>query len=128
MSPQNYAILYIEDDIANRQLVKLILERRENLRMLEAANGEDGLRLASEAQPDIILLDLSLPDMTGFDVLEKLKSDNATRSIPVIAVSGKSSPTDIDKGLDAGFIHYLGKPITLTSLYAVIDETIAAKF
>lgn len=126
MSSQEYTILYIEDDSAVRQLVKFILQRRGHLQLLEAETGTEGIRLATEHQPDIILLDLSLPDISGFEVLKQLQADPDVRSIPVIAVSGNSSPRDIEKGLSAGFIHYLGKPITVTGLDAVIDETITA--
>ncbi len=126
MSSQEYTILYIEDDSANRQLVKFILQRRENIRLLQAETGTEGFRLAVEQQPDIILLDLSLPDISGFDVLKELQVDPDICSIPVIAVSGNSSPRDIEKGLSAGFIHYLEKPISISSLDAIIDETIAA--
>ncbi len=128
MLSRPFTILYIEDDIAIRQLVRLILERRENLLMLEAETGSQGLSLAEEHRPDMILLDLSLPDFSGFDVLKQIRESSTTRTIPVIAVSGSSAPADITRGLSAGFANYLKKPIDVESLNKAIDEAIAAHF
>lgn len=117
-------ILYIEDDMSLRRLVQFILEKRDDLEMIEAETGSQGLRMAIEQQPDIILLDLSLPDLNGYDVFSRLQSNNGVSMIPVIAVSGDSLPEDIEKGLQAGFRNYLTKPIDIKSFYALLDETL----
>ena len=128
MVPRQFTILYIEDDSAIRQLVAFLLQRRDNFELLEAENGTKGMQMAIEYQPDMILLDLSLPDMSGFDVLGQLQKNETTSSIPIIAVSGNASLNDIELGLNAGFDHYLTKPLTVAGFDTVIDETIAAKF
>lgn len=124
MSSPQWKILYIEDDQANRQLVNFIVMRREDLLLLEAETGNDGLRLVREQKPDIILLDLSLPDISGYEVLDHIQSDSTTSSIPVICVSGDNLPQDIEKGLEAGFSDYIGKPIDVIRFYNIIDKTL----
>lgn len=128
MVPQQFTILYIEDDSAIRQLVTFLLQRRDNFQLLEAETGTKGVQMAIECQPDMILLDLSLPDISGFDVLKQLQNHETTSTIPIIAVSGNSSPNDIELGLNAGFDHYLTKPLTVAGFDTVINETIAAKY
>ncbi len=123
---KSHTVLYIEDDEANRQLVQFIFARREDLHLLEAETGTAGIKMAFEHQPDMILLDLSLPDINGYKVLEKLHSDNSTNHIPVVAVSGDSMPEDVQKGMDAGLQGYITKPIKIMELYEVIDKTITA--
>ena len=119
-------VLYIEDDAANRQLVQLILERRKEIRFYAAETGNGGLQMAREYQPDIILLDLSLPDISGFEVLSQLRQTNGCETIPVIAVSGDNLPEDIQIGMQAGFHGYLTKPIIIAELYAALDQSIAS--
>ena len=111
-----YKILYIEDDEANRQLVEFILERRTELTLLEAENGHDGIKTALNTLPHLILLDLSLPDIDGFTVLKELMKNDSTQEIPIVALSGQSTPSDIDKGLAAGFKGYLTKPIDIANM------------
>lgn len=119
-------VLYIEDDAANRQLVQLILERRKEIRFFEAETGNGGLHMAKEYQPDIILLDLNLPDISGFEVLNQLRRTNGCETTPVIAVSGDNLPEDIQIGMQAGFHGYLTKPIIIDELYAALDKSIAS--
>ncbi len=116
-----YTILYIEDDEANRQLVDFIIARREDLKLIEAEDGKTGLVKALQDSPSLILLDLSLPDMDGFEVLQKLLANEKTQEIPVIAISGNSTPADIDAGYKAGFKGYLAKPVNIEKLYSTID-------
>lgn len=94
-----HKILYIEDDEANRQLVGFIFTKRPDLILLEAVSGNEGLQMAFETNPDLILLDLSLPDIDGFAVLKKLQDHEATHNIPIIALSGNNTPNDIHQGL-----------------------------
>lgn len=124
---ENIHILYIEDDEANRQLVQFIFKRRGDIEMLEAETGSAGIQSARKYIPDIILLDLSLPDMSGFEVLSDLQKTDITSKIPVIAITGESAPADIVKGMKAGFHAYLTKPINVAALYKSIDDTIAAR-
>ncbi|MEE4241420.1 MAG: response regulator [Desulfopila sp.] len=117
-------ILYIEDDISLRQLVRFILDKREDLQMIEAETGSQGLQMAIEEQPDIILLDISLSDLNGYEVFSRLKKNDSVCKIPVIAVSGDSMPEDIEKGLQAGFSAYLTKPINIKDFYNLLDKTL----
>lgn len=118
-------VLYIEDDETNRQLVQFIFSRREDLGLIEAGTGTAGIEMAIQHQPDMILLDLSLPDIDGFNVFKQLQSHTSTNHIPVVALSGNNSEEDVQKGLNAGLQGYLLKPINVLELYAVIDKTIS---
>jgi CheY-like chemotaxis protein len=120
----SYTILYIEDDEANRQLVQFIFDKRSDLQLSEAVNGNDGFTMAKSNPPHLILLDLSLPDIDGYEVLKKLQDNETTSNIPIIALSGNSTPNDIDKGLAAGFNGYLTKPIDITKLNSTIDSSL----
>ncbi len=113
-------ILYIEDDVSIRQLVQLIFDRRDDLELLEAETGGEGLSLAQSSQPDLIMLDISLPDMNGGKVLELLKENENTAKIPVIAISGNSA--DNTRLTFPGFQDYLEKPINIQMLYKTIDS------
>jgi CheY-like chemotaxis protein len=115
-------ILYIEDDEAIRQLVRLILERRSGIELHEAETGREGLSLASSVRPDLILLDISLPDMDGSEVLRLLRNSKDTASTPIIAISGNSVIET--KQTIPGFQHYLAKPINIQDLYTSIDSFI----
>lgn len=120
-SPKSATILYIEDNEANRQLVQFILARKKHLTLLCAADGQSGLQTARVELPDIILLDISLPDINGYEVLATLKQDSATENIPVIAVSGDHIQQNSD-GQPFVFDSYLTKPIEVGPLYQVIDH------
>jgi CheY-like chemotaxis protein len=119
-------VLYIEDDIFNRQLVRLILEKRNNIHLLEAETGAAGLQCFKEHSPEIVLLDLSLPDSSGYDILKTIQRDHDGQPIPVIAVSGDSLPEDISRGISAGFQGYITKPIVIAELFKALDTAIAS--
>lgn len=117
---QYRTVLYIEDNAANRQLVEMIIARRPGITLLTAADGADGLTIASERQPGLILLDLTLPDMDGFEVLARLKQTPRTASIPVFALTG-APRTDRDPA-SPSFEGVLAKPIDIPRFYGVIDQ------
>lgn len=122
-STQPRTILYIEDNAANRQLVEMIIDRREDLQLIMAENGLTGLKLAEERQPDLIILDNSLPDINGMEVLARLRENAKTRAIPVVSLSGSSlRPTNTEGGHT--FDAYLAKPIEIQKFYTVIDQTL----
>ncbi len=120
---KKHSILYIEDNVANQQLVQFIFEQREDITLTVAADGLSGLEVAAELLPDIILLDISLPDINGHEVLKSLKSNENTRKIPVFAVSGDPL-TAAANSTEFVFDRYLTKPIDIKSLYQAIDETL----
>ena len=117
-------ILYIEDNEANRELVRFILARKQQWKMLEAETGAAGIETAHAELPDVILLDISLPDINGLEVFRRLKADGRTASIPIIAMSGNSSAGDIAAGLKLGFAAYLAKPIEIEPLYDAIERSL----
>lgn len=122
---KDFVLLYVEDNSANRQLVRSILRKKINYKLIEAENGELGIQKAIEMKPHCILMDINLPDMTGFDVLKSLKENDVTAQIPVIAVSGKAEAADIQKGLDAGFVEYIEKPLNVAVFRRVVAEVLA---
>lgn len=101
--------------------MQLILERKEYLSLICAAEGESGIRAAKTQLPDLILLDISLPDINGYAVLAALKQDPATANIPVVAVSG-DCPSRISQDSLFSFDKYMTKPIAIEPLYKTIDE------
>jgi len=113
-------VLYIEDNPANLRLVKQVLERMPKVRMLGADNPSLGLELSRTHKPDLILLDINLPEMDGFEVLKKLKIQAETELTPIIAISANAMPKDIDRGVAAGFDHYITKPINVIALQEVV--------
>ena len=118
-------VLYIEDNPANLRLVTQLLSRLPNIHMWSAHEPLLGLDLAAEHQPDLILLDINLPGMDGFDVLKNLRAKNETRDIPVIAISANAMPKDIENGLQAGFDNYITKPIDINSFLIAVDDKLS---
>ena len=116
-----HIVLYVEDDPANMKLVEQIIARQPDISLLTAVNGNSGIEIARASQPDVILMDINLPDMSGFKALEILRSDPVTAPIPVIALSVNAMPLNIESGLEAGFIRYLTKPIKLDEFREALD-------
>jgi PAS domain S-box-containing protein len=119
-------VLYIEDNLANLRLVERALEG-EHVRLLPAMQGNFGLELAAQYLPDLIVLDLHLPDMHGGEVLAALKSDPLTREIPVVILSADATPQQIDGLLADGAVRYLTKPIDVSYLRDVVRDTVRAR-
>jgi len=114
-------LLYVEDNPANLALVEQLIARRGDLRLLTAIDGHLGVELARAYLPDVILMDINLPGISGFDALKILSDDPATRHIPVLALSANAVPRDIEKGLEAGFFRYLTKPIRVREFMEALD-------
>ena len=120
-------VLYIEDDEINRLLVVEHLRWRPALRLTLAVDGASGLRLAAAQPPDLVLLDMTLPDMHGLQLLRGLRSDPRTAQVPVLALSANALPQDIDRALQAGVAAYLAKPVSTAALLAHIDALLEAR-
>ena len=120
-----HTLLYVEDNPANMNLVEQIVQRQPELHMLAAVNGSMGLDLARASLPDVILLDINLPGINGFEVLAALRADAATARIPVIALSANAMPLDLARGEQAGFLRYLTKPIKVPELLEALDLALA---
>lgn len=118
-------VLYVEDNPANLKLVAQLLARRRHLRLLTAHAPALGVELARSNRPDLILLDINMPGMDGYQLLQVLKTDPLTRSIPVVALTANAMPRDIERGMAAGFSDYLTKPIDVTLFFATIDNVLA---
>lgn len=117
-------VLQIEDNPANAEVVRLLLERRSDLKLRTATDGRQGIEMACLLQPDVILLDMRLPGMSGLEVMPILRMNPATAHIPVIALSSNAYPNEITKCLDAGVFRYLTKPYKIDNLMATIDAAL----
>jgi CheY-like chemotaxis protein len=114
-------LLYVEDNRANMQLVEQIIARRPDLRLLSAGDGTRGIALARIHLPEVILMDINLPGISGIQALKILRDDPATAHIPVLAISANAMPRDIERGLEAGFFRYLTKPIKVNEFMEALD-------
>ncbi len=120
-------LLCIEDNLANMDVVRSFIRNRTAYEFLSAEDGESGLALARAKNPDLILLDIHLPDMSGFDVMRNLRADAATRDIPVIALSGNATTDDIARGAREGCVAYLTKPVRLDQMLDSVRKHIRMK-
>ena len=116
-----YKVLYVEDNAANLRLVEQLLRQREDIVLISAHTGTLGVELALSHKPDLILLDINLPEMDGFQVLKKLKSSQETLDVPVVAVTANAMPRDIAAGRAAGFSDYLVKPLDIGLFRQILD-------
>ncbi|MGZ5075890.1 MAG: PAS domain S-box protein [Methylobacter sp.] len=119
-----YTVLYIEDNPANLRLVAQILSRNPQLRLITAHTPELGLELVSAHYPDLILLDINLPGMDGYQVLSVLRSLGAVKKTPVIAISANATPRDIERGFAAGFDEYITKPVDVSHLLETVNRLV----
>jgi CheY-like chemotaxis protein len=114
-------LLYVEDNPANLKLIEQLVRRRPDLRLLTAVDGPSGIEIARSLLPDIILMDINLPGMSGITAMQILRADPVTAHIPVIALSANAMPRDVEKGLASGFFRYLTKPIKVAEFMAAVD-------
>ena len=117
-------LLYVEDNPANLKLVEQLIARRPTLRLLSAIDGNVGIELARAHQPEVILMDINLPGISGLEALKILREDPATAHIPVLAISANAMARDIEKGLEAGFFSYLTKPIKVEEFMEALDTAL----
>jgi DNA-binding response OmpR family regulator/signal transduction histidine kinase len=121
---RQHTALYIEDNPANLKLITQLLARRANILMYSTDEPVRGLELAAKYRPDLILLDINLPGMHGYEVLKKLRQQEATRNTIIIAISSNAMPKDIAKGLRAGFNEYITKPIDVRVFLQAVDRAL----
>jgi nitrogen-specific signal transduction histidine kinase/ActR/RegA family two-component response regulator len=119
-------VLYIEDDVANVQLVERLLVQRPNINLITSLLGGTGIELAQHYRPDLILLDVHLRDLHGFEVLERLQGDSRTIDIPVVVLSADATTWQRRRFRNAGVYDYLSKPLDLQQLLDVIDQHLGA--
>jgi CheY-like chemotaxis protein len=113
-------LLYVEDNPANLKLVEQIIARHPEMRLLTAVSGNSGIKLARNNQPEVILMDINLPGISGIEVMKILRDDPLTAHIPVIAISANAMPLDIELGMKAGFFRYLTKPIKVNEFMVAL--------
>jgi len=118
-------ILIVEDNDKNMKLVRDVLQAK-GYRTIEAVTGEDGVRLARERLPALVLMDIQLPGINGIEALRQLRADPATASIPVIAVTASVMASDRRNIVDAGFDGYVGKPLNLREFLEAVAKALAA--
>ncbi len=118
-------VLYVEDNPANLDLVEQLIARRPELRMLSVAEGSLGVEFARVYQPDLILMDINLPGISGLEAMRILRADPVTAQIPVIAISANAVPRDIAKAMEAGFECYLTKPIKVNLFMEALDTALS---
>ena len=114
-------LLYIEDNPANMKLVERLIDRRSDIKLLKAVDGLQGIALARASLPDVILMDINLPGISGIDALKALQEDQATSHIPVVAISANAMSRDIEVGRQLGFFRYLTKPIVVEEFMSTLD-------
>ena len=119
-----HTLLYVEDNPANLKLIQEVIAFRKDLYLLTAADGHLGLELAREHQPEVILMDINLPDLSGNEVLLMLLNDPRTSHIPVIALSANAMHKDIEKSMSLGFFRYLTKPIDIDEFLKTLDQAL----
>ena len=117
-------LLYVEDNPANLKLVEQLIARRPAIRLLTATDGNTGIQLARANRPDVILMDINLPGISGVEALKILRNDPATAQIPIVAISANAMARDIARGLEAGFLSYLTKPIKVNEFMEALDAAL----
>jgi len=122
-----FSVLYVEDNPANLALVRNIFAMVPNVTMFEATDGATGVTLAVRHRPDVIILDINLPDVSGYEVLRQLKQNPDLRGTPVLALSAGVLPYEVQRGLDAGFFRYLTKPLNLRSFLVDVKAALTDK-
>ena len=122
--PQPYTLLYVEDNPPNMQLVEQIIARYPEIKMLSAEDAESGIEIARQSLPEVILMDINLPGISGIEAMQALREDPLTASIPIIAISADAMQLDIDHGMEAGFFRYLTKPIKVDELMEALNQAL----
>jgi PAS domain S-box-containing protein len=117
-------LLYVEDNPANMKLVEQLIARCQDIRLMTAVNGTLGIELARATRPQVILMDINLPGISGIEALKILREDPATAHIPVVALSANAMPRDIAKGLELGFFRYLTKPIKVKEFMDTLNAAL----
>jgi PAS domain S-box-containing protein len=120
-----WIVLYIEDNLLNLELIQRILAQRPAIKLLSSMQGGLGIELAQRHRPDLILLDLHLPEMSGEDVLRQLRDDPQTRDIPIVVISADATPGQIERLLQAGANDYVTKPFDMHELLRIMDQNFA---
>jgi CheY-like chemotaxis protein len=120
-------ILYVEDNPSSLLLVRNIVATLPHIALIEAADGTAGLAMAAQHRPDVVILDINLPDMSGYAVFQHLKRVPELANTPVIALSAGALPRDVKRGREVGFFRYLTKPLDMTTFVEAIESALASR-
>jgi CheY-like chemotaxis protein len=120
----SYSVLYVEDNPANLELVQQIIARRANVHFFSAAEAGSGIAFARSHKPDVILMDVNLPGISGLDAMQILRADPRTAHIPIVALSANAVPSDIEHAIAAGFVDYITKPINVNTFLRALDAAL----
>lgn len=123
---RHHLVLYIEDNPSNLKLVTQIMGRHKHINLLTSHTPELGIELALARRPDVILLDINMPGMDGYQVLQVFKAEQSLKDIPIVAITAKAMSRDIARGMAAGFTDYLTKPLDIERFHAVLDQLLGA--
>ncbi len=118
----HYNIVYIEDNPANTDLMKAMMEKFEKVNLVTFSNPVEGLKKIKDMDLDLILLDVNLPEMSGYEVLKALQTDEKYNNIPIVAITANAMTSDIEKGKKAGFNDYVTKPLTLNKVRKILKN------
>jgi two-component system, sensor histidine kinase len=118
-------MLYVEDNPSNVALMRHVIAAFGTIKLHVAETGHEGLALARDLRPDVILLDINLPGLSGFELKARLDADPLTRGLPVLALSASAMPADVRRGRDAGFRSYLTKPLDIAALARALDKALS---
>ena len=124
---ETLTVLCIEDNPVNVMVMEAMVTRLPGLRMISAEDGAPGLEMARQERPHLILTDIQMPGMDGFELMARLRQDARTQGIPVIAISADALPQTLERGREAGFAAYLTKPVQMGALHAAIREALAGR-
>jgi CheY-like chemotaxis protein len=124
VSVSRRTVLYVEDNPANMELVEELVARFPDIGLVTAVNGNLGIELARSTQPEVILMDINLPGISGIKALKILRADPETAHIPIVALSASAMPRDITKCLEAGFFRYLTKPINIKEFMDTLNAAL----
>ena len=119
--PSQRTLLQVEDNPANVLLVEELISRRSDLKLFTAIAGYQGIEMACSHMPDVILMDINLPDISGLAAMKLLRENPTTAHIPVIALSSNAYPRQIEQGLEAGFFRYMTKPFNVQEFMDAVD-------
>jgi two-component system, cell cycle response regulator DivK len=121
-----WRVLLVEDNYDNFEMVRFLLERA-GYTVVGARNGREAVTAAREHKPDVILMDLSLPEMDGWEAAREIKNDPTIAGIPLIALTAHTLPGDRQKAMEAGFDNYISKPINVPAFYDLVNAVFTGK-
>ena len=120
--PNEVYVVYIEDNLSNIKLMTQIFDYLPGAKLVTSTKPLDGLKIISEIKPELILLDINLPEMNGFEVLKRIRKMEEFESIPVLAITANAMENDVKKGMDLGFSYYITKPIDINKFMKIIND------